>query len=146
MESYYLVVSGSYVRGRLWKRDRGVCAQCGLDTDSITRRLIAMDREAKRAATLELAKLGFKLKPYRSALYSLWEADHVVPLAEGGSYSLDNIQTLCVPCHKEKTAEQAARKAKQRRLIGGKWLRDREQRLLAFGASVGSVDESGGSA
>ena len=36
-----------------------------------------------------------------------WEHDHIVPLKDGGSHALDNIQTLCVPCHKVKTAREA---------------------------------------
>jgi len=35
---------------------------------------------------------------------SLWQLDHVVELADGGSHEPHNCQTLCVPCHKEKTA------------------------------------------
>ena len=43
-----------------------------------------------------------------------WEADHIVAVAEGGGEtSLDNFQTLCVPCHAEKTkAQEAVRKRK----------------------------------
>ena len=29
-----------------------------------------------------------------------WEHDHIVPLKDGGSHALENMQTLCVPCHK----------------------------------------------
>ena len=30
----------------------------------------------------------------------LWQADHIIPVAEGGGEaSLDNFRTLCVPCH-----------------------------------------------
>ena len=37
-----------------------------------------------------------------------WEADHIVPVAEGGGEtSLDNFQTLCTPCHAKKTKAQA---------------------------------------
>ncbi|WP_078530961.1 HNH endonuclease signature motif containing protein [Streptomyces sp. PsTaAH-124] len=31
------------------------------------------------------------------------EVDHVLPIAKGGSWSLDNAQTLCRNCHREKT-------------------------------------------
>lgn len=36
-------------------------------------------------------------------------ADHVVPKAEGGGDERENYQGLCTPCHKAKTAEEAAR-------------------------------------
>jgi len=33
-----------------------------------------------------------------------WEADHIIPVFQGGgACSLDNFQTLCKACHKEKT-------------------------------------------
>jgi len=32
------------------------------------------------------------------------EVDHIVPLESGGTYSDDNAQPLCTPCHKAKTA------------------------------------------
>jgi 5-methylcytosine-specific restriction protein A len=31
------------------------------------------------------------------------EVDHLVPVAKGGSWELDNLWTLCAPCHKSKT-------------------------------------------
>jgi hypothetical protein len=34
---------------------------------------------------------------------SWWEADHIVPVVEGGDSSLENIRTLCIPCHREVT-------------------------------------------
>lgn len=34
-----------------------------------------------------------------------WEADHIIPVSEGGGgYGLENFQTLCKECHKEKTS------------------------------------------
>jgi 5-methylcytosine-specific restriction endonuclease McrA len=32
------------------------------------------------------------------------EVDHIIELAAGGSNSIDNVQPLCSPCHKAKTA------------------------------------------
>jgi hypothetical protein len=36
-----------------------------------------------------------------------WEFDHIVPLADGGTHELSNMQTLCRPCHRAKTAREA---------------------------------------
>jgi 5-methylcytosine-specific restriction protein A len=44
-----------------------------------------------------------------------WEMDHRIPLAEGGSNKLDNLRTLCIPCHRKATAELAGRRAKRAR-------------------------------
>jgi hypothetical protein len=32
-----------------------------------------------------------------------WEADHIIPISEGGPDSLDNMRTLCVACHRGET-------------------------------------------
>jgi len=45
---------------------------------------------------------------------SLWELDHIVPLVDGGSHDPSNLQTLCTPCHKKKTAQEARQRAAQR--------------------------------
>jgi 5-methylcytosine-specific restriction endonuclease McrA len=42
--------------------------------------------------------------------------DHTVPVIEGGGEAgLDNLRTLCQPCHKSVTADLAKRRAEQRR-------------------------------
>lgn len=46
-----------------------------------------------------------------------WDADHIVPVIEGGGEcDLENIRTLCHPCHKLETAKLAARRAKRNRV------------------------------
>lgn len=42
-------------------------------------------------------------------------ADHIIPLAEGGTGERENMQGICGPCHKAKTAKEATRaRARQR--------------------------------
>ena len=36
------------------------------------------------------------------------EVDHIVNLAEGGTEDDGNLQAICVPCHKAKTARESA--------------------------------------
>lgn len=48
-----------------------------------------------------------------------WQADHITPVAEGGGLAgLDNLQTLCTPCHVAKTAAQAGRRKVEREASG----------------------------
>jgi len=77
------------------KRDRGVCAVCRLDTKKLKKEIQG------RGSAKKLRAKGFV--PRRS----LWELDHVVPLIDGGGHGLENLQTLCTPCHKAKTATEA---------------------------------------
>jgi 5-methylcytosine-specific restriction endonuclease McrA len=49
-----------------------------------------------------------------------WEADHVVPVVEGGGQcGLDNFRTLCLSCHRKETAKLLRRRAEQRRIVPG---------------------------
>ncbi|WP_410934349.1 HNH endonuclease [Pseudomonas sp. W5-01] len=36
------------------------------------------------------------------------EVDHIINIAQGGSDDDANLQALCVPCHKVKTAQESA--------------------------------------
>jgi 5-methylcytosine-specific restriction enzyme A len=46
----------------------------------------------------------------------LWEADHTVPVVEGGGGAgLDEYRTLCIPCHKLESRKLAGRLARRRR-------------------------------
>ncbi len=89
-----------YLRDQVFARDRGVCAGCGADTVAIFNAL-KRARGAAQAAGLSL----YGMKTIRSRR-SLWDADHIRPVAEGGGQcDVDNLRTLCLPCHREETAE-----------------------------------------
>jgi HNH endonuclease len=47
---------------------------------------------------------------------TLWDADHVVPLVLGGGDTLENLRTLCIPCHAAVTAPTQTMAAKAARL------------------------------
>ena len=32
-----------------------------------------------------------------------WDLDHIIPIALGGADETQNLQVLCIPCHKDKT-------------------------------------------
>jgi hypothetical protein len=40
------------------------------------------------------------------------EVDHIIELAAGGDNTLENLQVLCSPCHKAKTAKFNSRRIK----------------------------------
>jgi hypothetical protein len=43
------------------------------------------------------------------------EIDHVIELASGGEDSIENLQVLCKPCHKTKTAKYNSKRLKGHR-------------------------------
>lgn len=40
------------------------------------------------------------------------EVDHIVPLIDGGTDYDDNVQALCIACHKQKTKAEARQRAR----------------------------------
>ena len=89
-----------YLRDLVFARDRGICGLCEADTVAIYKAL-KRARGADRAAGLSL--YGMRTMTSRR---SLWDADHIRPVAEGGGQcDLDNLRTLCLPCHREATAD-----------------------------------------
>ncbi|HYK42164.1 MAG TPA: HNH endonuclease signature motif containing protein [Thermoanaerobaculia bacterium] len=112
--------SPSAARERVFERDRGRCAGCGRDTEDLLRRLRNLRRRRPRPEVIEEARalaLGFESAVEvcggRTVLRirrTLWQADHIVPVAEGGGgCGLENLRTLCLPCHRMATAELARR-------------------------------------
>lgn len=98
-----------YVRSCLAKRDKGVCAECGLDTQAEAKRLMATRPGSRGDFAAWCTEFEERLgaSPGSRNYYRYWDADHVKPVAEGGGEcGLDNYQTLCILCHKAKTAKQ----------------------------------------
>jgi 5-methylcytosine-specific restriction endonuclease McrA len=84
-----------YLRDKVFERDRGVCAACGLDTEMLRRDKRKLDFAARRRFEKDWGRRR-----------SLWDADHIRPVCEGGGEcDLANIRTLCLKCHRQATAE-----------------------------------------
>lgn len=81
-----------YLRQQVFRRDRGVCAACGLDTEALRKEKRKLDYAARRRFEKEW---GTRRR--------LWDADHILPVSEGGGEcGLDNLRTLCVKCHRNR--------------------------------------------
>ena len=145
------------------RRDRGVCAICGVDCRQIERlaeRLYLLANGAWRLAcggvqtshAIDDSVIGPRPSNWhrypsaeKAAVWlnwlqhcclwwfgcwvrigrigiigsHLWEADHIVPVVEGGGASRDidplaNLRTLCRHCHRAETRALAARRARAR--------------------------------
>lgn len=87
VHEWKLRTNPAYVRQQTWKRDGGVCAACGVDTMAALRQ-----------------RQGQRWRGHWRGTGHLWQADHIVPVAEGGGLcGLDNIRTLCTACHRQHT-------------------------------------------
>jgi len=143
----------AYARARVFARDGGVCALCGIDAHRLT---YGVGPEARpeiqhrgrtdtggetltreiwlphlSRANLRLLCQSHGLRP--SPAVSTWEADHITPVVEGGGEAdLSNLRTLCWLCHRGETAALAKRRASRRRILAA--------------AAVGQVDMWGNDA
>ena len=94
------------LRQRVFERDHGICAQCGLDCIAHFLYLRKL-----RGAGRTRAESDWN----RGSRKSLWDADHIVAVAEGGGEcDVSNMRTLCLKCHRKVTAELRARLGSQK--------------------------------
>ncbi len=110
----------SYAKACVFKRDRGICCACQTDTKVLAAELWAEGLQYGRAHQQRLLGLhGIpRNRKVRARKFGggLWDMDHITPcyLASAPA-DLDGLQTLCIPCHKTRTAAQAAHRAKVRK-------------------------------
>lgn len=126
VEAWQLATDVGIQRRALMKRDRGVCVVCGDDTVALRAAFrCEMERVGNpwghQALYARLARQYGDWTPpvvtyvierrYPFARMTWWDADHIVPLVEGGAPGIENLRTLCNPCHKVETASLARRRA-----------------------------------
>lgn len=122
------------IRALVEKRDHGICALCGNDPGEWERlwnyfgaqaadlhararqswrdrggRGVGIGNWGCRCVWCEASREAAKLRQ--------WQADHILPVAEGGGQcqAPNGYRTLCIFCHKRETKALAARLAKARR-------------------------------
>lgn len=97
VEEWKLRTDPGHLRQRVFQRDRGICALCGTDCGAAYLHIKRLRGAARARAAAEWNMSGRK---------SLWDADHILPVAEGGGEcDLSNLRTLCLKCHRARTAE-----------------------------------------
>ena len=99
-----LRTSARYVRDCLYMRDKGICCKCKIDTKKIAKTALSLDGDEKKEF-LKKYNISLKRKIWkRKHGGGLWDADHIIAVKDGGGCcGLDNYQTLCISCHKNKT-------------------------------------------
>jgi 5-methylcytosine-specific restriction protein A len=132
LEHYLLLSSGDYVRAKLFERDRGICAECGVDGERMNQALAALKDDLLHPLLMSIHPMivatlrseGWTNVRQRGRgsyadcveFTSCWEADHITAVSEGGGQcALSNFRTLCFVCHKKQSAKQAGTRAAKRR-------------------------------
>ncbi len=93
------------------------------DSDKRSRRgsRAAKRRRFNRVSWLRLRKMVLARDNYMCRVcgnVNSNEVDHIVPVAQGGSNELENLQTLCKTCHSRKTSEETGFGASRRAPTG----------------------------
>nr|XP_019586719.1 PREDICTED: DNA annealing helicase and endonuclease ZRANB3 isoform X4 [Rhinolophus sinicus] len=120
-EEFWIRSSNSYLRAKVFETEHGVCQLCNLNAQELFLRL----RDAPKSQRKNLLDITWTSKLPLEQLNEMirnpveghfWQVDHIKPVFSGGGQcSLDNLQTLCTVCHKERTARQAKERSQVRR-------------------------------
>ncbi|NWR48102.1 ZRAB3 endonuclease, partial [Regulus satrapa] len=120
-EDFSIRSSQSYLRASVFQIEHGVCQACRRDAHELYLSL----RDAPRSQRKQLLEsswmshlpLGQLNEMIRSpAEGQFWQVDHIQPVYSGGGQcSLENLQTLCTACHRERTAKQAKERSQLKR-------------------------------
>lgn len=113
-----------YIRQCLFRRDKGVCRSCELDTEALRQRCLEVAKWKGMAAPRKRKKINelleaedFKPLPDRRFSKKLltkgrfWQGDHIQAVRDGGGLcGLEGYQTLCSPCHVRKSRGELRRR------------------------------------
>lgn len=112
----HLSTSTSSQRYAVQRRDRGVCARCGCDTERLKNTLKKLGCDCRRDVA---AQLGI---PHGRRNGDLWDMAHIRAVSEGGGIVpgmtaeeiMGNLTTLCIWCHREDTRRLKRRARSER--------------------------------
>ena len=98
--------SNNYLRQCVYKRDKGICKLCNIDTKLIAKQALEMNEEDRNNYLIS-NNISLKRKIWKKKFGGgLWDADHIIPVKKGGgNCGLDNLRTLCIKCHKGVTKD-----------------------------------------
>lgn len=96
-------------RQKVFERDRGICADCGVDANAP--KIVIKERELADRTLIRFDCIGWQA----DHRFPLWLVDRDAPDALR-FWGMENLQTLCTKCHTAKTSREAGDRAKIVRL------------------------------
>ncbi|KAB0381197.1 hypothetical protein FD755_008981 [Muntiacus reevesi] len=120
-EEFWIRSNNSYLRAKVFEIEHGVCQLCNLNAQELFLRLRDAPKSQRKGlldatwtSKLPLEQLNEMIRSPGEGHF--WQVDHIRPVSGGGGQcSLDNLQTLCTVCHRERTARQAKERSQVRR-------------------------------
>ncbi|XP_017391554.1 DNA annealing helicase and endonuclease ZRANB3 isoform X4 [Cebus imitator] len=120
-EEFWIRSNNSYLRAKVFETEHGVCQLCNVNAQELFLRLRDAPKSQRKnlldatwTSKLPLEQLNEMIRNPGEGHF--WQVDHIKPVYRGGGQcSLDNLQTLCTVCHKERTARQAKERSQVRR-------------------------------
>ncbi|NWQ75648.1 ZRAB3 endonuclease, partial [Columbina picui] len=120
-EDFSIRSSQSYLRTKVFEIEHGVCQFCHQNAQELylsVRDAPSSQRkkllEGSWMSHLPLGQLNEMIRNPTEGQF--WQVDHIRPVYSGGGQcSLENLQTLCTACHRERTAKQAKERSQMKR-------------------------------
>ncbi|EAN79681.1 SNF2 DNA repair protein, putative [Trypanosoma equiperdum] len=112
---FFIKRSSSAARRGVQEVDKGICSVCQVDCELLYSLAVAATSRSEREDILDRLHPQLRQHPVlfnriveHPTPGSIWNADHILAVSQGGGSSdLDNLQTLCVACHADKTVSEA---------------------------------------
>uniref|UniRef100_A0A8C0H5A4 RanBP2-type domain-containing protein n=1 Tax=Chelonoidis abingdonii TaxID=106734 RepID=A0A8C0H5A4_CHEAB len=120
-EDFLIRSSQSYLRSKVFEVEHGVCQLCNLNSQELYLSIRNAPKSQRKSllesswmSQLPLGQLNEIITNPTEGQF--WQVDHIKPVYNGGGQcSLENLQTLCTVCHKERTAKQAKERSQMKR-------------------------------
>ncbi|XP_025021707.1 DNA annealing helicase and endonuclease ZRANB3 [Python bivittatus] len=130
-ENFLFRTNQSYLRTKVFEIEHGVCQLCRLNAQELYLCVRDAPRNQRKDLLEKSSMSKLPLKQLNEIILNpteghFWQVDHIKPVFSGGGQcTLENLQTLCTVCHKERTAKQAKERSQvKKQCVASKYASD----------------------